>query len=198
VKLPFASRTGPVAQPVTGGGAVGPSGWVANADGGPTFGNHDVVSTLTPDSFRFLGKFLPALVAGHGSVALDVDGDLWLALRQLFQSRTDLQQVFEKNRILGATHDRKEGRRLFDALRRRMPQISKAHIEESWGGVIDETPDRMPIVEQTRIPGLYLCTGFSTHGLAMAPAAAVLVADLVTGRNSSINPSAYSSARFRA
>ena len=44
-------------------------------------------------------------------------------------------------------------------------------VAESWGGLIDVTPDAVPVIgEVARIPGFFLATGFSGHGFGIGPA----------------------------
>ena len=77
------------------------------------------------------------------------------------------------------------------------PAFAKARIAQQWGGMIDVTPDSMPVIGETqRIPGLILATGFSGHGFGTGPAAGELVADLVTGQKPLIDPATYRPDRF--
>jgi len=77
------------------------------------------------------------------------------------------------------------------------PIFAKARIAEQWGGMIDVTPDSMPVIGPVEgLPNLTLATGFSGHGFGTAPAAGELVADLVMGRSPQIDPTPYRLDRF--
>ena len=61
-----------------------------------------------------------------------------------------------------------------------MPIMEQAEYATGFAGLYTSTPDRHPIIGQIGgIEGLYLCTGFSGHGLKLAPAAGAAMAKLV-------------------
>ena len=77
------------------------------------------------------------------------------------------------------------------------PAFNEASIEEAWAGLIDVTPDSMPVIDKIEsIPGLTIATGFSGHGFGTAPAAGQLAADLISDVKPIIDPSPYRMARF--
>ena len=61
------------------------------------------------------------------------------------------------------------------ALPRRGPRLGSA-----WAGFIDVTPDMLPVVDRP-VSGLVLSTGYSGHGLGIAPAAGRVTASLALG-----------------
>jgi glycine/D-amino acid oxidase-like deaminating enzyme len=72
------------------------------------------------------------------------------------------------------------------------PVFKNAVVKESWGGMIDVTPDSLPIISRvSKLPGLTLATGFSGHGFGTSPAAGQLAADLVSGATPIVDPSPY-------
>src|SRR5262249_32646334 len=42
------------------------------------------------------------------------------------------------------------------------PQFSRMRMLRSWGGIVDVTPDRSPIIGKTPIPGLFVNCGWGT------------------------------------
>lgn len=77
------------------------------------------------------------------------------------------------------------------------PMFADAVVAESWSGMIDVTPDSLPVIGQVeRLPGLTVATGFSGHGFGTAPAAGQLAADLVTGAEPIVDPAPYRLGRF--
>jgi sarcosine oxidase subunit beta len=68
----------------------------------------------------------------------------------------------------------------------RIPCLMMATLARGWAGLFEQTPDHNPIIG--RIPGmerLYVCSGFSGHGVMHSPIAGRLVAeDIVDGKPS--------------
>ena len=56
------------------------------------------------------------------------------------------------------------------------PQFRRMRMLRSWGGIVDVTPDRSPIIARTPVPGLYVNCGWGTGGFKATPGAAHLLA----------------------
>lgn len=70
-------------------------------------------------------------------------------------------------------------------------------IIQSWGGMIDVTPDAVPVIGSVdTLPGFYLATGFSGHGFGIGPGAGRLMADIVAGDPPVVDPAPFQFARF--
>jgi glycine/D-amino acid oxidase-like deaminating enzyme len=83
------------------------------------------------------------------------------------------------------------------SLRRCFPAFAGAMIAERWAGVIDATPDAVPVMDAVpKFPGLFLATGFSGHGFGIGPGAGKLVAELVTGQTPCVDPAPFTYKRF--
>lgn len=78
------------------------------------------------------------------------------------------------------------------------PEFGKAVVEDVWAGMMDITPDSLPVIGPVAsIPGLTVASGFSGHGFGTAPAAGQLAADLVTASSTPlIDPAPYRLERF--
>ncbi|WP_180899820.1 NAD(P)/FAD-dependent oxidoreductase [Martelella soudanensis] len=77
------------------------------------------------------------------------------------------------------------------------PVFEKAEMREAWAGMIDVTPDSLPVISGLdRVPGLTLATGFSGHGFGTSPAAGQLAADLVSGMTPIVDPAPYRFSRL--
>lgn len=104
---------------------------------------------------------------------------------------------FEKIRIRNPNINH---RLLQDALtntEKAWPMFKDAQIEESWAGLIDVTPDSIPVIDHIeQYPGLTIATGFSGHGFGTGPAAGQLAAELATNRSTTVDPSPYRFDRF--
>ena len=49
------------------------------------------------------------------------------------------------------------------------PSFSRVRLLRHWGGTIDITPDRSPIIDRTPVAGLYISTGWGTGGFKAIP-----------------------------
>ena len=84
-----------------------------------------------------------------------------------------------------------------DELARDHPGFKGVRIASKWAGVIDVTPDAVPVISGIdQIPGLFLSTGFSGHGFGIGPGAGRLMADLVTGKTPMVDPAPFSYTRM--
>ena len=77
-----------------------------------------------------------------------------------------------------------------------VPRLSEAKILEDWAGLRPGTPDGLPILGTTDIPGYYVATGHFRDGILLAPITAEVMADVVEGRAPAIDLSPFSPARF--
>jgi len=59
------------------------------------------------------------------------------------------------------------------------PQFRRMRMLRNWGGIVDVTPDRSPIVAKTPVKGLYVNCGWGTGGFKATPGAAHLLAHTI-------------------
>jgi sarcosine oxidase subunit beta len=84
-----------------------------------------------------------------------------------------------------------------DAICELFPQFSRLRMLRSWGGIVDVTPDRSPIIGKTPIPGLYVNCGWGTGGFKATPGSGhVFAHTLATGEPHPIN-APFTLDRFR-
>jgi sarcosine oxidase subunit beta len=77
------------------------------------------------------------------------------------------------------------------------PIFSRMRMLRTWGGIVDVTPDRSPIIGKTPVPGLYVNCGWGTGGFKATPGAGDLLAHtMAKDEPHSIN-AAYHLDRFR-
>jgi sarcosine oxidase, subunit beta len=82
----------------------------------------------------------------------------------------------------------------------RLPLLCDAEICAEWAGLYEVTPDDQPIIGRIpMIEGLYICAGFSGHGLMHGPAAGMLMAEeILDGRAHTIDIDSLRWERFEA
>jgi glycine/D-amino acid oxidase-like deaminating enzyme len=154
------------------------------ADGGYTVAHGgSFAHSLTPATFRFAGKFLPALRQGHESLRLTFGREFFKALATPSRWSLDAPSPFERDRVLDPAPEPRVLAQIRQALERWFPEIAAAPFVETWGGLIEASPDVLPVISGVeRLSGFLVATGFSGHGFGIGPGAGKLVADLVSGR----------------
>ena len=78
-----------------------------------------------------------------------------------------------------------------------MPQLRDAKILEDWAGLRPGTPDGLPILGETEIPGYYVATGHFRDGILLAPITAEVMAQLISDEKPAHDLSNFSPLRFR-
>jgi sarcosine oxidase subunit beta len=80
---------------------------------------------------------------------------------------------------------------------RRLPIVAELPVQSSWWGWYENSPDRNAIVGEAREPSRFLyATGFSGHGFQQSPAVGEHLAELVAGREPTLDLSPFSHERF--
>ena len=83
----------------------------------------------------------------------------------------------------------------------RLPVLEEAAVNPSraWAGLYEMTPDHHPILGPAPgIPGLFLASGFSGHGVMHSPATGKIIADLILhGTTDLIDAKLLDYSRFR-
>ncbi len=167
-------------------------------DGGYTVAHGSFLDhSLTPSTFRFAFKFLPALMQEIKILRLSVGRefiDEWSAPK-----KWDLnsESLFEKTRVLNP----KPNPRVVRGIRRNLdlvfPQLANSRIVETWAGMIETSPDVVPIIgEHEETPGFHIATGFSGHGFGIGPGAGKAIAGMLTGRDNGVDLSPFRLSRF--
>jgi sarcosine oxidase subunit beta len=59
-----------------------------------------------------------------------------------------------------------------DAICELFPMFRRMRMLRNWGGIVDVTPDRSPIIAKTAVPGLYVNCGWGTGGFKATPGSA--------------------------
>jgi glycine/D-amino acid oxidase-like deaminating enzyme len=169
-------------------------------DGGYTVATGDVAEHyLAPASFRYFTKFLKLLALSTRDVRLRLGAPKGYPGAWGTPSRWSGDQVspFERIRVLNPDPSPGVVRRIEARLGERFPALSGVRLAEAWAGMIDVTPDAVPVLgEDHRIAGLYMATGLSGHGFGIGPAIGRIMADLLTGRDPGHDLIRFRSDRF--
>ncbi|HEV8675455.1 MAG TPA: FAD-dependent oxidoreductase [Methylomirabilota bacterium] len=184
------------------------------------------LSTATLRAFRFscrqrpsgellIGAGLNATVAHPVSLEDLDDLRLWLprywANRRQIELRLDAARLWRELRGVGrpaaagipvGAHPAASARVLrpaLHALQAWLPPARDATITRTWAGLLDLSPDGLPVIERTRRPdGLVLVTGLSGHGFGLAPVLGRILADLALDGRTGYDLTAFRLDRFEA
>lgn len=166
-------------------------------DGGYTVSHGSVIADVVPDSFRFFRDFLPLLRMEWPGIALRFGRSYFEAATQAKPWRLDELSPFEAVRILDPAPSPKDLQRARANLEQTFPVFKGVPTLASWGGMIDVTPDLLPVISSVdAVPGLVLSTGYSGHGFGLGPGAARLTADLAAGNRPIVDPRPFRFSRF--
>ena len=204
VELPQLKVLGSVmrTEKVDGGPEISASGGLfgyrKRMDGGYTVSTLGVRTIdIVPDSFRLAVDYLPAMRV-H-----------WKKLRFRFGSRfaeewrmkrrwsLDEATPFEAVRTLDPAADPLVLDRARGSIAESFPAFRNVKIAETWGGMMDVMPDAIPVISAVdTVPGFFIATGFSGHGFGIGPGAGRLVADMVAGGPTIVDPTPFRLSRF--
>ncbi|MBB5752328.1 NAD(P)/FAD-dependent oxidoreductase [Prosthecomicrobium pneumaticum] len=84
----------------------------------------------------------------------------------------------------GETYSRTDPRDLFAFVRRHLlriyPGLADTPISHAWGGTLAVTVKRLPYIRRAR-PGVYVASGYSGQGVALAPYGGKILAEAIRG-----------------
>jgi len=84
-----------------------------------------------------------------------------------------------------------------DAICELFPMFRRMRMLRNWGGIVDVTPDRSPIIAKTPVPGLYVNCGWGTGGFKATPGSGNLFAHTVAKDEPHPINAPYTIERFR-
>ena len=204
IDLPQLKVTGSVMRtaPLPGGpeiSAAGPKfGYRRMRDGGYVVSQASAtISDIVPDSFRLLLDYLPAWRAEWKRLRLRLGQRFIEEWRMPRRWRLDERSPFEATRILDPAPSRSVLDEARETIMQVLPVFRGTRVTARWGGVIDVTPDALPIISPAPgIANLCLATGFSGHGFGIGPGAGRLAAELVLGLPTCVDAEPFAATRF--
>ncbi len=158
-------------------------------DGGYTVAHGAILQhPITPSTFRWSLKYIPALLQELKVLRLSFGKEFFDELNM--PSRWSLDDVtpFEKTRVLNPEPSQKVLRGIRRNIDRLFPQLAETPIVESWAGMVETSPDVVPMIDAIdSIAGFHIATGFSGHGFGLGPGAGKAIAGMLTGKDTGID-----------
>ena len=93
--------------------------------------------------------------------------------------------------------DKESIHRLRTAAIELVPSLAHLPMVEAWSGLRPGTPDDLPILGETSLPGYFAATGHYRDGILLAPITARLMTQLILGGVPECDISAFSPLRFQ-
>ena len=79
-----------------------------------------------------------------------------------------------------------------------IPELKNCSIKSFWGGLIDLTPDALPVIDYvSECEGLIVASGFSGHGFGIAPAISAIISDLILNKKPRLPINSFTLHRFQ-
>ena len=79
-----------------------------------------------------------------------------------------------------------------------VPKLSEAPVLEEWAGLRPGTPDKLPILGETSIPGYHVATGHFRDGILLAPITARVMGQVIAGKSPQFDLRAFRVDRYES
>ncbi|MEC9415711.1 MAG: FAD-binding oxidoreductase [Pseudomonadota bacterium] len=153
-------------------------------DGGYTIAHGAILDhPITPSTLYFAPKYIQALIKEFNVLKISIGKEF---IEELAAPKIwDLDKVspFETNRVLNPEPNKNIIEKISNQIGKVYPELKDAEIIESWAGMVETTPDVVPIIAPLKkIPGFYLATGFSGHGFGIGPGAGKVISKMIQNK----------------
>ncbi len=191
--LASVARTAPIEGPTHIAVGAPDFSFRKRIDGGYTITQRGVLfAPLMLDHLLIGSRFLSTLRAQWANVRLSLGGEFLNDLTLPRRWSAGGRSPFEKMRTMDPPVNEALNAEALRNIREAWPVFNDAVVAEAWAGMIDVTPDSLPVISRvTQVPGLTVACGFSGHGFGTSPAAGQLAADLVCGESPIVDPAPY-------
>lgn len=191
-------RTAPLDAGITTSFSAGKCTARKRLDGGYTVTHNFVsVADIVPDSFRLFFDFLPVFKQDWRGLRLRFGKRFFEEANLARTWALDQTSPFERIRILDPEPAQWILNEAADEIKKVFPAFASVQIAETWGGVIDATPDAVPVIGPiAKVPGLFMASGFSGHGFGLGPGAGKLMAQIILGETACVDPNPFRFERF--
>ena len=167
-------------------------------DGGYTVGlSGRGLLELSPQGLLYARQFWPTFRKRRSLLSISVGRSFFDGPESLQRWTLDGISPFERVRTLDPPADEALVQMGLKRLATNYPALANLQVAASWGGLIDSTPDGIPVISPVDpMPGLFMSTGFTGHGFGIGPAAGQLAADLIAGDPPIVDPHPFRYSRM--
>ena len=185
--------------PVTGAGVWGPGVSFRQKTDGSFYiaGGAQSDYDITLDSLRYARAFMPNYLKNRRLFRLRLGSDFWHDVARRVPGTEANRHPFARTVGIEPPPNPGTVMRSLKGLNALIPETRDLRIRRSWAGLIDTTPDAIPVIGPVDAPqGFIFATGFSGHGFAMGPIVGRLLAELIADGAPSIDLQDLSYRRF--
>ncbi|MEY0289888.1 MULTISPECIES: NAD(P)/FAD-dependent oxidoreductase [Providencia] len=166
------------------------------ADGTYATSPRVIVAPVVKDSFVYGYKYIPLLSMPDFPVHISLNEQLINSFTEPTSWKMDEVSPFEKHRNMTALPDLPELNASFEKLKTEFPAFKDSKLIDQWSGAMAIAPDEHPIISQVNeYPGLVINTA-TGWGMTESPVSSELTADLLLGKEPSLNVKPFSLYRF--
>jgi glycine/D-amino acid oxidase-like deaminating enzyme len=167
-------------------------------DGGYTVAHGSVLDHgITPSTFRYAFKFIPALLQEIKVLRIRFGKDFVDELTMPTRWALDAVSPFEENRVLNPEPSKSVLKGIRRNLSEVFPALANTEIVETWAGMVETSPDVVPMIgEVGDVSGFHIATGFSGHGFGIGPGAGKALAAMLTHADNPIDLEPFRLSRF--
>jgi sarcosine oxidase, subunit beta len=188
---PVEPLIGPTLRCFQFGARQRPNGQISMSAGMNTIVDH----YLSLASLRQVRLWTRRYLANRKAIRLHVD---WARVTRELRARSVTAAEHMEQPVERAANQKLMHASL-EAAGRMIPRLRDVRISRYWAGVIDMSPDGLPILDgSTGLDGLVVVTGLSGHGLALGPAIGRIAAELATEGRTDRPIDQFSLHRFEA
>lgn len=152
---------------------------------------------LTPSLIRHAASFLPTYLLRRKNIKVRLTSQFWREFKRDGDYLKRGNSPFAAERVLDPDADQELIGRTLRDLGSAFPALRDLEIETAWGGVIDSTPDAVPVISTIpQIAGIVVASGFSGHGFGVGPAVGQVVSCLISGMQPPIDMTPFRYSRM--
>lgn len=156
------------------------------------------LAPITPDHFRLLFEFVPSYLTTWRELSLQFNSTFFKDLLTKRSWTSAEVTPFEACRTMDPKPYPSFTTKALRKISRNFSAFANARVVHEWVGVIDATPDAIPVIGAFHpLPGFYIASGFSGHGFGIGPGAGEMIADLVTGTPTKVDAKVFDIVRLR-
>lgn len=191
-------RTGPTPDVMSGGISAPEFSIRRRNDGGYSIAQGGATTyQVVPDGLRWFTDFWPSYMEEKHRMKVRIGKTFFDELFQSTKWAMDGPSPFEVTRILAPEPDQAVLNAAFASVKSAFPALEPATSSERWAGMIDATPDAVPVISAVDShPGFCIASGFSGHGFGIGPGAGRLAAELITGASTCVDPAPFALSRL--